>query len=265
MKHDSNQYLIADPVEIWKTELKDSGYEHTCRSVADFSRLNRLSRTWEKIISVTKLESGAECFEVGCGGAIQLVQLALKGYRCSGVDVSNNVLQRAKKFIKEVEIFAKRRLSVRLEECDFMNTDMLKMEARYDLVFNAGVIEHYLNDKDRISFLRKKILLAKEGGWVVSIVPSGVHPYRQEQKHIGWGGYNVPEIDYSPELLKEEMLRVGAKSVVVLPNNIFGYLQVRPKWWCNRGLYLLSQVFLPFIPKSMQCKHAYSFVVLAQK
>lgn len=145
-----------------------------------------------------------------------------------------------------------------------MTQDLSDCVSRYDLVFNVGVIEHYLKESERREFLRRKLALCKSGGYIVSVVPSGVHPYREEQKQEGWGGYNVPEVDYSPELLATEMREVGAQRVMVLPHNAFGYLLTRsPKrrWFRYVGLQLLT----PLLPLRVMCRCAYSFIAIGQK
>jgi 2-polyprenyl-3-methyl-5-hydroxy-6-metoxy-1,4-benzoquinol methylase len=260
-----NSKVDYDPTHKWKEVLSEYGYEHRCKAGSDYRRIKRLPRTWRRILRVTTLRPPARCFEVGCGGGIQVVQLALNGFLCTGIDVSPNVLDRANRFIESVRRFNQAVSSIQLIESDFMKLDLKELEGSYDLVFNVGVIEHYLKAEDRQEFLRRKLLLGKPGAFIVSIVPSGIHPFRQEKKKLGWGGYHIPEIDYTTELLIEEMRTVGLSTAVVLPHNVFGYLLARPNWWCNKITYLASQLFAPIFFRSIMERYAYSFIAIGQK
>lgn len=258
--------MIHDPAENWKKILLNCGYQHhNCETLFDYLYLKRLTMTWRQILKITRLKPPASCFEVGCGGGIQIVRLALKGFLCTGIDVSQQVLERAKQFICSVNHFTKTELPIQLIEGDFMKIDIKKFEGKYDLVFNVGVIEHYLNIEDRINFLHKKSILAKPGGFIVSVVPSGIHPFRQEKKFLGWGGYNVPEIDYSSEMLYEEMRAISLTDIVVIPNNLFGYFLGRSKCWSDKIAYIFLQLFAIFLPNPLREKYAYSFIAIGRK
>src|SRR5881296_22002 len=87
---------ISTVAKKWQEVLASCGYENKIKSQKDFSRLTRLSRTWKYIFEATNLERDASIFEFGCGGGNQLVPLAIRGYKCSGIDCSEDVLVRCK-------------------------------------------------------------------------------------------------------------------------------------------------------------------------
>lgn len=162
--------------------------------------------------------------------------------------------------------------SIKLVVGDFMKLACKELSLRqdhYDLVFNVGVIEHYLDPEDRIAFLRTKLALTKPGGAVVSVVPAGRHPCRAEQRQLKWGGYDIPEVDYSPEVLADEMKQAGADQGLVIPHNIGGYLLTRPaEGWRKAGrtlAYLAVQVLAPLIPNVFKGHHAYSYIGIGRK
>jgi SAM-dependent methyltransferase len=262
---------VTDPATLWRQRLKEGGYEHRCENQWQFRQLRKLPRVWRVIFRVTGLRRGARIFEVGCGGGIHLVRLALNGFDAHGIDVSPDVIQRAKKFIEEVRKFDSSVESIKLMVGDFMkvNLEEICVEAGYDLVFNAGVIEHYLDPDDRIEFLKRMLRLTKPGGFIVCIVPSGLHPYRAEQRQLKWGGYDIPEVDYSPEILADEMKRAGADRALAIPHNIGGYLLARPaKGWWKTGrsvAYLALQVVGLLMPDGFKRRHAYSYIGIGSK
>lgn len=261
-----------DPAALWRQTLQKGGYEHECRNRRQFRQLRKLPRIWRVVARATGLRRGARIFEVGCGGAIHLVRLALNGFDVAGIDVSPEVIRRATNFINDVRRFDPSVGSIKLVVGDFMKLDCQDVPLRqdhYDLVFNVGVIEHYLEADHRIVFLKRKATLARRGGAVVSIVPAGFHPYRAEQRQRKWGGYDIPEVDYSPDMLASEMKRAGLGRVCVIPHNVAGYLLARPAegWWqlVNRLGYLALQGLTPVLPESFKWRHAYSYVAIGWK
>jgi len=96
---------MGDPAALWRQKLQRGGYEHECQNRRQFRQLRKLSRLWRVILRNTGLRTGARIFEVGCGGGIHLVRLALNGFDVTGIDVSPEVIQRAKNFINDVRRF----------------------------------------------------------------------------------------------------------------------------------------------------------------
>jgi SAM-dependent methyltransferase len=249
----------------WRTELAGTGYERRLSTVAEFQRLRRLSRTWRIILRTTPLAPSASIFEFGCGGGNQLVPLALHGYRCVGIDCSEDVLARCRALVADAERFAGRPLGIELHHGDF-----LRFEAgpRHGLVFNFGVVEHFTDDAERARAIAQMFSVCAPGGHVVSVVPSGTHPLRARMRAEGLGGYRVPEIDYTPALLEREMRQAGAVAVRVIPHNLFGYRLIEPavgarRAW-NRLCWAAGQG-LPRLAGEFTTRHAASFICIARK
>lgn len=177
---------ITKPAEQWQEILRESGYKHFCNTQRQFKQLQKLPRTWRIILKTINLHPPAKILEIVCGGGIHLVQLALNGFTTAGIDVSPEVLARALDFIESVMRYDRNSLAnIELALGDFLTIDLGNnshplFARKYDLVFNVGVIEHYLDKNDREEFLARMLRLTKTGGFVVSIVPSGLHPYRDE-------------------------------------------------------------------------------------
>lgn len=253
----------------WQEQLACGGYDKRLKSWLDFYFFSKLSRTWRIIIGFIKLKPGSSVFEFGCGGGNQLVPLALNGYECYGIDCSKDVLDRCRILIGDVEKFIKNPLKIKLYEGEFLN---FISDNIYDLVFNFGVIEHFINDKERNKAIQKMFNLCRPGGYVVSVVPNGTHPMRNKMREEGLGGYSVPEIDYDPKMMKDEMINAGAKEVLVIPHNLCGYLLMDTnistlKRIIYYSIYYMVQ-FLPFLPwfqSDMSFKHATSLICIAKK
>ena len=65
--------------------------------------------------------------------------------------------------------------------------------------------------------------IAKNGGYVISIVPREIILAAKNERKMFGGGYGIPEIDYTPEIMENEMRRCGVKNILILLHNIMGY------------------------------------------
>jgi len=106
------------------------------------------------------LPEGAKVMEVGCGGGEQSLALARKGkFDLTLVDFSEQALAYARK------VFAMHKLPAKFQQSDAFSS----ASAKYDLVFNAGVLEHYPPD-EQIAFLRS--LAGQSRKYVLVLVPN---------------------------------------------------------------------------------------------
>ncbi len=259
--------MISAAGALWQKVLKKGGYEHHVFSLRDVSRLRSFSRIFKRIFKVIGLNPRirpGRVFDFGFGGGIHLVQFALNNWECVGIDVSEEVLQRAQNFIKEIEKVSATDLKISLLAGDFFEYKPAKAE-QYDLVYQVGVVEHFLDDAERLRALQKMFALSKPGGFVVSIVPSGIHPWRALMKEKNLGGYDIPEIDYNPELMMKELAQCGGRNIKVLPHNLGGYLRIKPGLIYKFIFYLLQLVPMSWLPARGAERHCGSFIGIAQK
>jgi SAM-dependent methyltransferase len=255
----------------WEEELKDEGYEHHISEVKDCRQL-KLSRVWKRIFQETQFSQSAKLkvLEVGCGGGLHLAKMAAMGYECVGIDVSKDVLARAENYFNEIRNVCGIALDIKLIAEDFYELDRAELRGYFDLVFNFGVVEHILDDHARLMFLKKKYELTKDGGYIVSMVPSGSHPLRSRMKKLKLGGYNIPEIDYDQHLMEDEFKAIGARQIRILPHNLFIYLLMEKN---NPFMDLLLRLFYfgmqgvpwPLLPRSFCYRHAGSLIGIARK
>src|SRR5215475_8373594 len=91
----------------WEEALKYEGYEHSIHDKRDCASIKRFSRTWRRILKHIPEEvqttSNKKVLEFGCGGGKQLAQFLLNGWRVVGIDVSAEVLERARQYLAEVQ------------------------------------------------------------------------------------------------------------------------------------------------------------------
>ncbi|MFH1066824.1 MAG: class I SAM-dependent methyltransferase [bacterium] len=251
--------------QTWRETLKTTGYEHSCRNKEEFHQLQQLPFVWRVILKRTRLKPAAALFELGCGGGIYLASLALQGFVTHGIDASSEVIVRAQSFLQEVGQWQPIQATCGVADIfDYVPTHS------YDMCFHFGVVEHFLEAKDRLAIWQKLAAMTKPGGWVVSVVPCGAHFMRKLIREKKLGGYNVPEMDYDCRLHREEFLQAGLTRVRCIPHNYFAFLHMHPHPFVSKILYpflfLSSQVlsFLP-MPGCLKQKAANTLIVLGQK
>ena len=111
--------MAESPATAWTAALADGGYDHACRSPGEFRKAKRLGQAWRRILRATGLRAPASAFEIGCGGGVHLATLAAHGFDVSGVGVSPQVADRARRYLGQVAGFADSDISVDITTGDF--------------------------------------------------------------------------------------------------------------------------------------------------
>jgi 2-polyprenyl-3-methyl-5-hydroxy-6-metoxy-1,4-benzoquinol methylase len=268
-EHNVYDYKVT---EAWEKKLAKGGYEPPPISLSLRIKIAFLTRTWRRILRHTrlKLSDPVSVLEFGCGGGAQLIPLFANGWACVGIDCSKEVLFRARQHKEQVvnhKLIKKDNGSIHFIHDDFLD---LTSDKQFDMTFQFGVLEHFLSAEKRKLYMHKMFDTVKPGGFVVNFVPNGEHLFRKKQKALQLGGYDIPEIDYSVESLKEEMLSCGASYAHVLPHDLMGSLKIREekgfKKLLNWGLYIIWQTsFLQKLPMYFQRRHAFSLIGIGIK
>jgi len=259
----------------WRAVLiSDDSYQHSCPDINNFRKISKFPRIWKRIlryIKLTRIGENRKVFEVGFGGCKHLVTFAINNWEASGIECSEDVIIRANRYIDDISKYkADVRKSINLNFGDFLAYEVDSCYHKYDLVYHVGVIEHILDYRERICFLSKMFKITKSGGFVVSIVPNGTHPLRSMVQYCHLGGYCVPEINYTPESIENEMITCGAGEVIVLPHNLFNYLLYNDYYKSSQLLrkliyYIVQCIPIDIIPKSIAQKHAEVLIGIAMK
>jgi SAM-dependent methyltransferase len=262
--------MAISPGEQWAINLTEGGYENHCRTADDLRKIKRLGLAWRRILGATGLAAPASVFEIGCGGGEKLATLALNGFAADGIDISPDVLDRAKQFFAEIGDIGGDPLRIGLNQGDFFAFDT---DRRYDLVYHFGVVEHYLQADDRARFWDNAVKLTAPGGWVVSVVPCGRHLMRSRMRAEELCGYEhrLAEIDYSAASHRDEFARVGLVDVRVLPHGYFYFLSGHPSAMV-RGLafpplFAIGNACLPWLPApaALTERFAHSLIAIGRR
>jgi len=271
MNQSVNQGKATSVAEAWRLELKTQGYEPPAVTRRQCLKFFILSRAWRRILRCTGLSrfGSVRALEFGCGGGAHLVPLFANGWLCTGVDCSSDVLERARQYVDAVRHGpCPPRGSIKFVCSDF--ADFETDTGIYDLTYQFGVLEHFLNDEERLGYVQKMFDATRPGGFVVSAVPSGCHPMRSAQRERGLGGYLIPEMDYSRKIIEREMKACGAEAVEVLPHDVFGYLRLKDAHGLAKTAYkifyyLLQAPLFRLLPAPFLDRHAYWWIAIARK
>ena len=252
----------------WVDALEKEKWHDEIRNAADYARYTQMPRWWKRVYDLARLPSSGKILEVGCGSGAQLIPLAARGFQTTGIDVSLDALERFQKILAGLNKFRSEPLPVALQNGDFAQ---MQPVPEFAIVFSFGVIEHFLNHRERLEFLRQKFRWTAPGGGCISCVPNGQHPLRQKMREENLGGYNIPEIDYSIATLNQDMLEAGFVNVRVVPLDLFAYrLVLTPRqtltWWLYRTLNLFFKL-VPhrLLPINFRERLAYILVSVAEK
>lgn len=124
---------------------------------ADYARFWRESRLEGRVKKQT-------AFEAGCGSGAFGLQLAMRGWQVTGVDISRTLVRRANQLARSQRLHYKARVADLFREA--------KGRKKYDLVLCPMVLHHF-PDLDGIVCALAKLLRPK--GRFVLIEPNGSH------------------------------------------------------------------------------------------
>lgn len=218
------------------------------------SEIRRLSSLLDGIRGKTALEAG-------CGSGKFSLCLASYGYSVTSMDFVFPPLKNIRSLSVKLKISQEKMKTVRgdIERMPFK-------DGAYDLVFNEGVVEHWLDDKERVEVIREMARVAREGGYVVIYVPNGRHPFYERWVRTGYPGYlNSPPMTlYDTGKLKREMESAGLKEVVADGVSSFHSLNLWPcRRWLRLPLGVLNRYFP--LPKRVRCRWGANLIGIGRK
>lgn len=147
--------------------------------------------------------AGKKILETGCGRGVISAELAMRGAHVYLLDVSTEALQIAQKY------FISKGLNAHFIHGDIFDLDL--KGAIFDIVWNAGVIEHF-EGEDQLRALRNIASIIKIGGFFISFNPFEGARFYKLGKRIAEKKGRWP---YGPEFpvksLAEKCDKVGLK------------------------------------------------------
>ncbi|MGB9776542.1 MAG: class I SAM-dependent methyltransferase [Anaerolineae bacterium] len=244
----------------WEQILRGKGYALT--GDEHFLRRFQASPYITTVLRYAHLEPGSLILEPGCGSGKFSLVLASLGHRVIALDYVNDVLQG----VRATQERLGERWPGRLRGlCQGSLEHLPFPDNTFDLVMNEGVVEHWLDDRERLMALREMVRVTRPGGVVAVIVPNGAHPLIKiwESRLAGFSE-SPPMTYYNAEQLGTELAQVGLKDIST--DGIYPWRSLTRIAPWNR-LYLLSAALdhLIPLPRSIRQKLGINLVGLGLK
>jgi len=206
--------------------------------------------------------------EAGCGTGMFGLSLALLGCQVDAFDYNEPALVVA----RHLEIKARQaRADMQIH---FYQGNLLSIGARadtYDLVFNQGVVEYFVDDAQRAQALREMVRVTRPGGWVVVIDQHTGHPFRSMWRCLGWGGYTrqPPMVTYTPNIMARELTQTGLTQIRLDGIQPWKSLPIfRIQWyerarWTKELVYLVGRTLERGVPLPRFLRRQFGIQILA--
>lgn len=162
---------------------------------------------------MVELAPPAAVLEAGIGSGIYSLAFALLGYRVTAIDCVPEVLREARRAAEQVGHPVCGRVR-------FVGGDLEHPPLRprsFDVVFNDGVVEHWLDQNERRRLIATLTGLVRPGGVICVIVPHGAHP-----RHDLWVASHYPGYASAPPMtlydchsLRDDLAAADLRDVIV--------------------------------------------------
>jgi SAM-dependent methyltransferase len=193
----------------WKKQLARAGYG----TAGDERFLARFlaSPYIQIVLRYAQLPPGSMILEPGCGSGKFSLALASLGHRVMVLDYVAEVLRGMRLTERQLDGHRPGKLwgygQGSLELLCFPDNT-------FDLVLNEGVVEHWLDGKDRLAVLQEMARVTRPGGVAAVLVPNGVHPLIQTwEKRLHAFRSAPPMTHFSAKQLGAELAQVGLTDV----------------------------------------------------
>ena len=161
-----------------------------------------------KVLEYAQLGEGALILEPGCGSGRRSVSLGTLGHQVVLFDYTPQILHNARQLARNAKVTWSAFVWGNLEYLPFDNNT-------FDLVFNEGVVEHWLDAGRRAHVFREMVRVTKPGGTVSIVVPNGSHLLHSWWQRLGYDAEGVPMFNFGPDELAQHLRRSGLRDIEV--------------------------------------------------
>ena len=187
------------------------------------------------LVRAADVRGGEKVLEAGCASGKYSVGLAIQGCQVTALDYVPQMVQNVRALADRAEEISGRKLPLEAVQGDIEQLDLA--DGEFDLVFNEGVVEHWLDDARRLAVMREMVRVTREGGTMLVIVPNTGHLLRGWWKLTGYPGYRCPPMTrYNIRKLRAELSAAGCRDVQSDGFEPCNSLCQWPDWWPLRKL-----------------------------
>jgi SAM-dependent methyltransferase len=197
--------------EQWLESFEKQGSAY--RTVFDAAFIRRFMRSpYVQLPSrYAALGDGKTVLEAGCGAGKFSLCFAIAGCHAIALDLSPEITRNVADFRRQAaNVWGKLAMGIVRGNIEFLNF----ADNSFDMTFNEGVVEHWLNDTERLAVLAEMTRVTKHGGTVCIIVPNGRHPFLPFwMKHMPAYQVTPPMTDYTTGRLANDLAKSGLSQI----------------------------------------------------
>lgn len=116
-----------------------------------------------KVLEIINIPSDASILEIGAGSGKWSAAFSILGFHVTAIDSNPEILNQIKRNFPNIEI--------ELVKDELPKLRSKASKRKYEIVFNEGVIEHFMDKNERIAAIRSMGNCCISGGYVYFIVP----------------------------------------------------------------------------------------------
>ncbi|MFN3704676.1 MAG: class I SAM-dependent methyltransferase [Thermoflexales bacterium] len=193
----------------WEASLRGKAYGSA--GDVQFLRRFRASPYIRLILDYASLPPNSLVLEPGCGSGKFSLVFASLGHRVVALDFVVEVL----KGVQAAEQALAGKWPGQLwGYCQGSLLSLPFPDFIFDLVVNEGVIEHWLEETERLEVITEMVRVTRPGGIVAVIVPNGTHPLvRLWEERLEGFRTAPPMTHYSAKQLALELTQAGLQDV----------------------------------------------------
>ncbi len=239
---------------------------HTITNPRFLSRMKHRDFT-KAVLAACNLDRGSAVLEAGCGSGRDILYFSFLGHQCSAVDISNSPLEKLMKAKKELALdnFGQ---PVQL---DVRQADIFQLpyaDSIFDIVFNSGVIEHYV-EETRCTLLKELSRVVKPGGFLTLLFPNKDHILEKYWRRIigAWTDYDTYDIAEQPlgEAFVSGFRHLGLDVVLYDRIDCYDTISHYPNWLLLRLIAYTATTCLPRPPRGLRKRFGTRSIVIARK
>lgn len=246
----------------WAQHFESEREAYRIRDGVSFLRRFTQSPFIQLIRGYAQLKPGSRVLEAGCASGKFSVCFAMLGCTVTALDFSPTMLENAAQLRQAVE------LQTGPLDIQFIHGDLEHLDLepdQFDLVFNEGVVEHWLDHAERRAVLSNMARVTKRGAVVAAIVPNGHHPRMADWMANSPAFLSAPPmIRYNPQLLRDDLASIGLVDLLV--DGIYAWRTI-DQWPTSRFLQLIGgglQRLIP-LPRRLRLKWGIHLIGMGRK
>lgn len=234
----SQRILLSPKNSRERTQLFREGYNEITKITESYNPGGGETDYTDIVVSIIKkrLKKGSRVFDLGCATGNLLYKLALIGYEVEGIDVSDDLIEKANEKLHSISKWNS------VKQADIMS---YVVEKTFDCIVMDNAIEHFHPDTIN-DILRKCHGMLNENGYMIILTPhrfSGPHDISKYFLPLGSKskGFHLKEFSFTD--LYEHLKLAGFNEILGFPFHprLFRNINLIPNcsiWAARKAIFL---------------------------